>query len=128
MLYVKYHMFVISENEPMFEFQSSLKKAALVLILEILGNMNFARSAGFEMLDLFQEFLSKLVEGLKLFIGPIVGNENEDILEDIIAAIELSFSDISTEHRFHTRLVKNDLLCSLKKYVMLMEENEEEVE
>lgn len=115
---------VLLENQQMDEFRNALKKEALIMILEILGNMNFARTVGFEMLSLFRKFLSKLVEGLKLFVGPIAGIENEHILEDFIKSIESSFTDVSTEDTLHSTLVKMDLLCSLDKYVLLTEDSE----
>lgn len=110
----------------MTEFQTALKKEALSIILEIMANMNFARSVGFEILGLFQKFLKKLVDELKLIVGPIAGPENEHILEDFITAIESSFSGVSTEYKLHSTLVKNDLLCSLKQFVILTENCESE--
>lgn len=114
----------------MTEFATALRKEALTMILEIMANMNFARSVGFEMLCLFRKFLKKLVDGLKLFVGPVAGPENEHILEDFITVIESSFIGVSTEDQLHCTLVKNDLLCSLKKYVILTEncENNEDVD
>lgn len=114
----------------MIEYQNALKEQALVLILEIMANMNFARSVGFEMIKLFRNFLKSIVDGLKKFAGPIAGAENEHIIEDLITAIESSFNDILTEKKLHSVLVKKDLLSPLQKYCILSEdcENNEELD
>lgn len=110
----------------MADFQDALKKEALIVIMEIMADMNFARCVGVKMLNLFRKYLDKLLDGLKSFFGPIAGVQNEHILEDFIVAIESSFSNVSSEERLHSSLVKNELLSPLQKYCMLREDCEDD--